>query len=42
SQRGLQKILGKRQWLLSYLAKKNRTRSKELIGQLGIQDSKIR
>ena len=37
SQRGLRKILGKRQRLLSYLAKKNRVRYKELIGQLGIR-----
>ncbi|YP_009692410.1 ribosomal protein S15 (chloroplast) [Impatiens glandulifera] len=40
SQRGLRKILGKRQRLLSYLSKKNRVRYKELIGQLNIRDTK--
>nr|WAX37664.1 ribosomal protein S15 [Emblica urinaria] len=40
SQRGLRKILGKRQRLLSYLAKKNRIRYKELIRQLDIRESK--
>nr|QXL61719.1 ribosomal protein S15 [Litothamnus nitidus] len=34
SQRGLRKILGKRQRLLAYLSKKNRARYKELIGTL--------
>nr|YP_011031534.1 ribosomal protein S15 [Centella asiatica]QJF46963.1 ribosomal protein S15 [Centella asiatica]WRB04687.1 ribosomal protein S15 [Centella asiatica] len=38
SQRGLRKILGKRQRLLAYLAKKNRVRYKELIGQLDIRE----
>nr|YP_010493837.1 ribosomal protein S15 [Lactuca formosana]YP_010494270.1 ribosomal protein S15 [Lactuca indica]YP_010495826.1 ribosomal protein S15 [Lactuca triangulata]UPA56252.1 ribosomal protein S15 [Lactuca indica var. laciniata]UWM98257.1 ribosomal protein S15 [Lactuca raddeana]UWM96526.1 ribosomal protein S15 [Lactuca formosana]UWM97133.1 ribosomal protein S15 [Lactuca indica]UWM97219.1 ribosomal protein S15 [Lactuca indica] len=42
SQRGLRKILGKRQRLLAYLSKKNRTRYKELIGQLGIRERKTR
>nr|YP_009027318.1 ribosomal protein S15 [Glycyrrhiza glabra]YP_009352087.1 ribosomal protein S15 [Glycyrrhiza lepidota]YP_009627131.1 ribosomal protein S15 [Glycyrrhiza inflata]YP_009734940.1 ribosomal protein S15 [Glycyrrhiza glabra x Glycyrrrhiza uralensis]YP_009767391.1 ribosomal protein S15 [Glycyrrhiza uralensis]YP_009828131.1 ribosomal protein S15 [Glycyrrhiza aspera]YP_010324225.1 ribosomal protein S15 [Glycyrrhiza pallidiflora]YP_010432196.1 ribosomal protein S15 [Glycyrrhiza alaschanica]YP_010432 len=42
SQRGLRKILGKRQRLLSYLSKKNRIRYKKLINQLGIRESKIR
>nr|WQT71325.1 ribosomal protein S15 [Cathetus clarkei] len=42
SQRGLRKILGKRQRLLSYLAKKNRIRYKELIKQLDIRESKTR
>lgn len=42
SQRGLRKILGKRQRLLSYLAKKNRVRYKELIGQLSIRETKTR
>uniref|UniRef100_A0AAT9ZQQ1 Small ribosomal subunit protein uS15c n=1 Tax=Cheniella clemensiorum TaxID=228515 RepID=A0AAT9ZQQ1_9FABA len=37
SQRGLQKILGKRQRLLSYLSKKNGIRYKKLINQLGIR-----
>nr|AWI72309.1 ribosomal protein S15 [Mandevilla x amabilis] len=40
SQRGLRKILGKRQRLLAYLAKKNRVRYKELIGQLSIRETK--
>nr|YP_010192832.1 ribosomal protein S15 [Lactuca tatarica]QZP42133.1 ribosomal protein S15 [Lactuca tatarica]UWM98859.1 ribosomal protein S15 [Lactuca tatarica]UWM98946.1 ribosomal protein S15 [Lactuca tatarica]WFG48998.1 ribosomal protein S15 [Lactuca tatarica]WFG49085.1 ribosomal protein S15 [Lactuca tatarica] len=42
SQRGLRKILGKRQRLLAYLAKKNRARYKELIGQLDIRERKTR
>ena len=42
SQRGLRKILGKRQRLLSYLAKKDRVRYKELINQLAIRESKTR
>nr|AEX94681.1 ribosomal protein S15 [Ledebouria cordifolia] len=42
SQRGLRKILGKRQRLLNYLSKKNRVRYKKLIGQLGIRESKTR
>nr|YP_010729447.1 ribosomal protein S15 [Tussilago farfara]QUB07896.1 ribosomal protein S15 [Tussilago farfara]WED20228.1 ribosomal protein S15 [Tussilago farfara] len=40
SQRGLRKILGKRQRLLAYLSKKNRSRYKELIGQLDIRERK--
>ena len=40
SQRGLRKILGKRQRLLAYLAKKNRVRYKELIGLLSIRETK--
>ena len=40
SQRGLRKILGKRQRLLVYLSKKNRVRYRELIGQLGIREPK--
>nr|YP_010694084.1 ribosomal protein S15 [Impatiens conchibracteata]WCD66777.1 ribosomal protein S15 [Impatiens conchibracteata] len=40
SQRGLRKILGKRQRLLNYLSKKNRVRYKELIGKLNIRDTK--
>nr|YP_010997121.1 ribosomal protein S15 [Clethra petelotii]UZS76843.1 ribosomal protein S15 [Clethra petelotii] len=40
SQRGLRKILGKRQRLLAYLAKKNKIRYKELIGQLNIRETK--
>nr|YP_009180164.1 ribosomal protein S15 [Polygonatum cyrtonema]ALL96523.1 ribosomal protein S15 [Polygonatum cyrtonema] len=42
SQRGLRKILGKRQRLLAYLSKKNRVSYKKLIGQLGIRESKTR
>nr|YP_010278013.1 ribosomal protein S15 [Circaea cordata]YP_010281415.1 ribosomal protein S15 [Circaea glabrescens]YP_010281499.1 ribosomal protein S15 [Circaea repens]YP_010281838.1 ribosomal protein S15 [Circaea alpina subsp. caulescens]UKH50710.1 ribosomal protein S15 [Circaea glabrescens]UKH50794.1 ribosomal protein S15 [Circaea repens]UKH51133.1 ribosomal protein S15 [Circaea cordata]UKH51217.1 ribosomal protein S15 [Circaea alpina subsp. caulescens] len=42
SQRGLRKILGKRQRLLSYLAKKNKVRYKELISQLDIRELKTR
>nr|YP_010626267.1 ribosomal protein S15 [Abelia schumannii]WBK16780.1 ribosomal protein S15 [Abelia schumannii] len=41
SQRGLRKILGKRQRLLAYLSKKNRIRYKELIDQLNIRETKI-
>nr|YP_009922365.1 ribosomal protein S15 [Garcinia oblongifolia]QNA48222.1 ribosomal protein S15 [Garcinia oblongifolia] len=41
SQRGLRKILGKRQRLLSYLFKKNRVGYKELISKLDIRESKI-
>nr|QWQ52823.1 ribosomal protein S15 [Cyclospermum leptophyllum]QYA17999.1 ribosomal protein S15 [Apium leptophyllum] len=40
SQRGLRKILGKRQRLLAYLSKKNRVRYKELISQLEIRETK--
>nr|ATL62509.1 ribosomal protein S15 [Coptosapelta flavescens] len=40
SQRGLRKILGKRQRLLAYLGKKNRVRYKELIDQLSIREPK--
>nr|YP_009994802.1 ribosomal protein S15 [Vincetoxicum versicolor]YP_010371588.1 ribosomal protein S15 [Vincetoxicum junzifengense]YP_011017471.1 ribosomal protein S15 [Vincetoxicum atratum]AGW05030.1 ribosomal protein S15 [Vincetoxicum rossicum]QNP09065.1 ribosomal protein S15 [Vincetoxicum versicolor]UOW81199.1 ribosomal protein S15 [Vincetoxicum junzifengense]WQF69160.1 ribosomal protein S15 [Vincetoxicum atratum] len=42
SQRGLRKILGKRQRLLAYLEKKNGARYKELIGQLGIREAKTK
>nr|ATL62272.1 ribosomal protein S15 [Faramea multiflora] len=42
SQRGLRKILGKRQRLLAYLSKKNIVRYKELIGQLNIREIKTR
>ena len=42
SQRGLLKILGKRQRLMNYLSKKNKVRYKELIGQLDIREPKIR
>nr|AHH30489.1 ribosomal protein S15 [Neobartsia inaequalis] len=42
SQRGLRKILGKRQRLLAYLSKSNRKRYKELIGELDIREIKTR
>ena len=42
SQRGLRKILGKRQRLLSYLSKINRIRYKKLINQLDIRESQTR
>lgn len=42
SQRGLRKILGKRQRLLSYLSKKNKVRYKELISRLNIRELKTR
>nr|YP_009048631.1 30S ribosomal protein S15 [Paris verticillata]AHX80507.1 30S ribosomal protein S15 [Paris verticillata] len=41
SQRGLRKILGKRQRLLAYLSKKNRVSYKKLISQLDIRESKM-
>nr|ANO45146.1 ribosomal protein S15 [Campynemanthe viridiflora] len=41
SQRGLRKILGKRQRLLVYLSNKNRVRYKKLMSQLDITKSKI-
>nr|YP_009696386.1 ribosomal protein S15 [Hydrangea moellendorffii]QEJ83197.1 ribosomal protein S15 [Hydrangea moellendorffii] len=42
SQRGLRKILGKRQRLLVYLSNKNRVGYKELISKLGIRETKTR
>nr|YP_010500629.1 ribosomal protein S15 [Euphorbia altotibetica]UXB55877.1 ribosomal protein S15 [Euphorbia altotibetica] len=42
SQRGLRKILGKRQRLLAYLEKKNRVRYNELISRLDIRKFKTR
>nr|WMW15062.1 ribosomal protein S15 [Tripterygium hypoglaucum] len=42
SQRGLRKIIGKRQRLLAYLSKKNEVRYKELISQLDIREPKTR
>nr|AWI71912.1 ribosomal protein S15 [Beaumontia murtonii] len=42
SERGLRRILGKRQRLLAYLEKKNRVRYKELIGQLSIRETKTK
>ena len=40
SQRGLRKILGKRQRLLAYLSKRNKIRYKELIDYLDIRETK--
>nr|YP_010760481.1 ribosomal protein S15 [Cuscuta polyanthemos]WEY30501.1 ribosomal protein S15 [Cuscuta polyanthemos] len=40
SQRGLRKMLGKRQRLLAYLAKSNRTCYNNLILELKIRDTK--
>nr|YP_011034577.1 ribosomal protein S15 [Goeppertia makoyana]WRI58281.1 ribosomal protein S15 [Goeppertia makoyana] len=42
SQRGLQKILGKRQRVLAYLSKKNRVSYKKLIDRLDIRETKNR
>nr|UZP14659.1 ribosomal protein S15 [Muehlenbeckia platyclada] len=42
SQRGLRKILGKRQRLLAYFSKKSIVRYKELISQLNIRAIKKR
>nr|QUB02564.1 ribosomal protein S15 [Rhopalephora scaberrima] len=42
SQRGLRKILGKRQRLLTYLSNKNRVRYKKLTDQLNIREPKKR
>nr|YP_010728221.1 ribosomal protein S15 [Sanicula tienmuensis]QUG10894.1 ribosomal protein S15 [Sanicula orthacantha]WED07669.1 ribosomal protein S15 [Sanicula tienmuensis]WQT72369.1 ribosomal protein S15 [Sanicula tienmuensis] len=42
SQRGLRKILGKRQRLLAYLSKKSRVRYKDLINRLEIRETKTR
>nr|YP_010512032.1 ribosomal protein S15 [Amburana cearensis]UXL83356.1 ribosomal protein S15 [Amburana cearensis] len=41
SQRGLRKIRGKRQRLMSYLSKKNVIRYKKLRNQLDIRESQI-
>nr|ANP95952.1 ribosomal protein S15 [Pyrola rotundifolia] len=41
SQRGLRKIMGKRQRLLAYLSKKNKVRYNELISQLNIRETKM-
>nr|QBE87536.1 ribosomal protein S15 [Drosophyllum lusitanicum] len=40
SQKGLRKILGKRQRMLAYLSKKNKVRYKKLISQLNIRELK--
>jgi small subunit ribosomal protein S15 len=42
SERGLRKILGKRQRLLTYLSKKNRVRYNKLIDQLNIREPQTR
>nr|YP_010513784.1 ribosomal protein S15 [Tephrosia onobrychoides]UXL85355.1 ribosomal protein S15 [Tephrosia onobrychoides] len=42
SQRGLRKILGKRQRLLSYLSRKNPVSYKKLVNQFDIRESQIR
>ncbi|NP_904156.1 ribosomal protein S15 (chloroplast) [Amborella trichopoda] len=42
SQRGMRKILGKRQRMLAYLSNKNKVRYKKLIGQLNIREPKTR
>nr|YP_009572079.1 ribosomal protein S15 [Veratrum japonicum]YP_010309028.1 ribosomal protein S15 [Veratrum schindleri]YP_010309198.1 ribosomal protein S15 [Veratrum maackii]YP_010309538.1 ribosomal protein S15 [Veratrum nigrum]QBI37671.1 ribosomal protein S15 [Veratrum japonicum]QSV09157.1 ribosomal protein S15 [Veratrum schindleri]QSV09327.1 ribosomal protein S15 [Veratrum maackii]QSV09667.1 ribosomal protein S15 [Veratrum japonicum]QSV09752.1 ribosomal protein S15 [Veratrum nigrum] len=42
SQRGLRRILGKRQRLLAYLSKKSRIRYKKLISNLDIRELKTR
>nr|YP_009424830.1 ribosomal protein S15 [Oberonia japonica]ASU93359.1 ribosomal protein S15 [Oberonia japonica] len=42
SQRGLRKILGKRQRLLTYLSNKNKVRYKKLMDQLDIREPKTR
>nr|WCK11979.1 ribosomal protein S15 [Dendrobium heterocarpum] len=42
SQRGLRRILGKRQRLLTYLSKKKKLRYKKLMDQLDIREPKTR
>nr|YP_009402086.1 30S ribosomal protein S15 [Dendrobium xichouense]YP_009774498.1 30S ribosomal protein S15 [Dendrobium thyrsiflorum]QII90911.1 ribosomal protein S15 [Dendrobium moniliforme]QII90986.1 ribosomal protein S15 [Dendrobium moniliforme]QII91061.1 ribosomal protein S15 [Dendrobium moniliforme]QIZ75140.1 30S ribosomal protein S15 [Dendrobium thyrsiflorum]BAX89771.1 30S ribosomal protein S15 [Dendrobium xichouense] len=42
SQRGLRRILGKRQRLLTYLSKKKKVRYKKLMDQLNIREPKTR
>nr|YP_009269818.1 ribosomal protein S15 [Neottia camtschatea]ANT72722.1 ribosomal protein S15 [Neottia camtschatea] len=42
SQRGLRKILGKRQRLLTYLSKKNKVSYKKLMDKLDIREPKTR
>nr|BCG62168.1 30S ribosomal protein S15 [Bulbophyllum pectinatum]BCZ50229.1 30S ribosomal protein S15 [Bulbophyllum leopardinum] len=42
SQRGLRRILGKRQRLLTYLSKKNKVRYKKLTDHLDIREPKTR
>nr|QUS64377.1 ribosomal protein S15 [Bulbophyllum pentaneurum] len=42
SQRGLRRILGKRQRLLTYLSKKKKVRYKKLMDHLNIRETKTR
>nr|YP_009401366.1 30S ribosomal protein S15 [Dendrobium crepidatum]BAX88979.1 30S ribosomal protein S15 [Dendrobium crepidatum]BBM31129.1 30S ribosomal protein S15 [Dendrobium crepidatum]BBM31203.1 30S ribosomal protein S15 [Dendrobium crepidatum]BBM33295.1 30S ribosomal protein S15 [Dendrobium crepidatum] len=42
SQRGLRRILGKRQRLLTYLSKKKKVRYQKLMDQLDIREPKTR
>nr|QUS64462.1 ribosomal protein S15 [Bulbophyllum lingii] len=42
SQRGLRRILGKRQRLLTYLSKKKNVRYKKLMDHLNIRETKTR
>nr|YP_009757989.1 ribosomal protein S15 [Cyclopogon longibracteatus]QIM61399.1 ribosomal protein S15 [Cyclopogon longibracteatus] len=42
SQRGLRRILGKRQRLLTYLSKKNKARYTKLMDKLDIREPKTR
>nr|YP_009269696.1 ribosomal protein S15 [Epipactis mairei]ANT72613.1 ribosomal protein S15 [Epipactis mairei]AVM10616.1 ribosomal protein S15 [Epipactis mairei] len=42
SQRGLRRILGKRQRLLTYLSKKKKVRYKKLMNKLDIREPKTR
>nr|YP_010403624.1 ribosomal protein S15 [Odontochilus yakushimensis]UQW83400.1 ribosomal protein S15 [Odontochilus yakushimensis] len=42
SQRGLRRILGKRQRLFTYLSNKNKVRYKKLMDQLDIREPKTR
>nr|YP_009270093.1 ribosomal protein S15 [Neottia fugongensis]ANT73009.1 ribosomal protein S15 [Neottia fugongensis] len=42
SQRGLRRILGKRQRLLTYLSNKNKVRYKKLMDKLDIREPKTR
>ncbi|YP_002149778.1 ribosomal protein S15 (chloroplast) [Cicer arietinum] len=42
SQRGLRKILGKRQGLLSYLLERDKRRFEKLMSELNTRDSQIR
>ena len=39
--KGSTEIMGKRQWLLAYLSKKNRAHHNKLIDQLNIQEPQL-